>query len=103
MVYLALLIGFLVITALVLPFFRGQGGFLQAGASVNSPARLQAMKDAVLVRFLEDEAAFKKGDLSKLAWERRKAFLSHRFVDASRRLDFLEHGTRLHSAEGVSS
>lgn len=92
MVYLAVLIGLLVISAVIMPFFAGPGGLLQAGASVNSPERLRAMKDAVLKRFLEDEESFKKGDLSKLAWERRKAFLSHRYVDAARRLDFLEYG-----------
>jgi hypothetical protein len=89
--YLAVLIGLLVVTALVVPFFRGPGGQLQAGASVNSPARLRAMKDAVIERFLEDEQAAKNGDLSPLAWEKRKAFLSHRYIDAARRLDFVEH------------
>lgn len=88
---MAILVGLLVITAIVLPFFVGAGGLLQAGASINSKPKLAAMKDAVLKRFVEDEAAYAKGDLSKLAWEKRKAFLTHRYVDAARRLDYLEH------------
>ena len=80
------------ISIVVMPFFRGPGGVLQAGALVNSPTRLKAMKEAVLQRFIEDETACQRGDLSQLAWERRKAFLSHRYVDAARRLDYVEFG-----------
>lgn len=91
MIYIAVLIGILLISAIVAPFFVGRGGLLAAGSSINSPARLHALKDAILKRFLEDEAAFKSGTLSKLGWEKRKAFLTHRYVDAARRLDFLDN------------
>lgn len=91
MIYIAVLIGMLLITLVVAPFFVGQGGLLAAGSSISSPERLKSLKDAILARFLEDEAAFKNGTLSRLGWDRRKAFLTHRYVDASRRLDFLDN------------
>ena len=89
MIYLTVLIGIVLVCVLTAPFFVGAGGLLQASASINSKEKLAALKEAVAQRFIEDEKAFKDGQLSSLAWEKRKAFLTNRYIDASRRLDFL--------------
>lgn len=91
MIYGAVVIGVLLIAVLLAPFFSGQGGLLAIGATINSPERLESLKTALLQRYLEDEAAHAAGHLSKIAWEKRKAFLTNRYVDASRRLDFLRN------------
>jgi hypothetical protein len=91
LIYVVVLVGVALVVAVLAPFFTGKGGLLQAGASINSPSRLEATKEAVLKRYLEDEAAHKRGDLSRLGWEKRKEFLGHRYVDAARRLDYLKH------------
>ena len=91
MIFICAVVGIFLVCALLTPFFFGSGGFLAAGASINSPDRLERVKAAVLKRFLEDEAAHAKGDLSKLEWQKRRDFLAHRYVDAARRLDFLQH------------
>jgi hypothetical protein len=90
MIYIAVVIGVIVITIILSPFFVGAGGLLAAGASINSPSRLEAIKAAVLKRYVEDEAAFQAGDLSRLAWDKRRAFLVNRYVDTVRRLDYLK-------------
>jgi hypothetical protein len=90
-IYVFVGIGVLLVLAVLSPFFTGAGGLLAAGSSINSPARLAAIKAALLKRYLEDEAAFKRGDLSKLGWDKRKDFLVHRYIDAARRLDYLTH------------
>lgn len=89
MIYLAVLIGIILISVLVAPFLMGSGGLLQASSSINSPEKLQALKEALLKRYLEDERAFAAGSLSKAAWQGRKQFLTNRYIDAARRLDFL--------------
>lgn len=103
MIYAVVAIGVLLIVALLAPFFTGAGGQLAAGASVNSPAKLQATKVVVLKRYLEDEAAFKRGDLSPLGWEKRKEFLGHRYIDTARRLDYLEHLQAALKAQGSAT
>ncbi len=91
MIYIVVAVGVVLVVAVLAPFFTGVGGLLAAGASINSPQRLEAIKAAVLKRFLEDEAAHKRGDLSKLGWGKRKEFLGHRYIDTVRRLDYLAH------------
>lgn len=88
---LAGVIGLLLIGILLSPFWLGEGGALQAGASINSPEHLMAMKTALLKRYVAEEAAHAKGDLSALAWSKRRDFLTNRYIDVARRLDFLQH------------
>ncbi len=94
MIYLTVVVGVVLISVLIAPFFVGAGGVLQASASINSKEKLIGLKAAVVKRYLEDEKAFKDGSLSALSWDRRKAFLTHRYIDAARRLDFLEAAER---------
>ncbi len=82
----------ILIFAVVTPFFWGQGDLLQAASSENSRERLTAMKQAILKRYVEDEAAFEKKLLSKRIWEQRRQFLANRYVDAARRLDYVKAG-----------
>lgn len=82
-----------IVTALFLlsPFLFGKGGQLQAAASINSPERLEAIKLSILKRFLEDERAYQEKRITKLAWDQRRAYLTNRYIDAARRLDYLKH------------
>lgn len=95
------LIGLILIVAVLSPFFLGAGGLLAPGSQINSADKLRAIKQALLDRYLEDEAAHKRGDLSDAAWRKRQEFLVHRYVDAARRLDFLE-GQQGTSAGGAA-
>lgn len=91
MIYVAVAVGIILVAVLLGPFFAGKGGLLAAGSSVNSVPELDALKDAIAKRFLEDETAFQEGTLGALAWQKRKQFLINRYIDAARRRDFLEH------------
>ena len=91
MIYLTVFIGILVISVLLAPFWFGTGGLLQASSSINSAAQLEALQTAVLARYSEDEQAFQAGHLSKLAWQQRQSFLTNRYIDATRRLDFVKN------------
>lgn len=90
MVYICVAIGIVLICVVLSPFMMGPGGMLAPGSSINSKEQLDALKQAVLKRYLEDEAAFKAGNLSRIAWDKRRNFLVNRYVDAARRRDFLE-------------
>ncbi|MCX6110543.1 MAG: hypothetical protein NTZ90_13175 [Proteobacteria bacterium] len=89
MIFATVAIGVLLLTALLMPFWLGRGGLLQASASVNSQAQLLALKDALLKAYLKDELAFTAGALPARSWHQRRDFLTNRYIDAARRLDFL--------------
>ncbi|NDE13794.1 hypothetical protein EBZ80_02585 [bacterium] len=77
------------ISTVILPFFRGRGGFLAAAGTIDDPARLEAMKSAIVSRIVKEESAHANGDLSQLEWSRREAYLRRRYIDVARRLDFV--------------
>ncbi len=85
------LIGIVLLAVLMTPFWLGPGGPLQAGMSINSPEQLKALKTALLQRYLTEEAAHARGELSALAWNKRREFLTNRYIDVARRLDFIQH------------
>ncbi len=89
MIIAAIVIGITVLVAVLLPFFIGAGGALAPAATETSPERVEALQKSILERYLQDEAAFARKDISKRAWTRRREFLMHRYIDAGRRLDFL--------------
>lgn len=91
MIYIAVLVGVIVVALLLLPFWSGSGGLLAASGSIRSPEVLVSLKEVIVRRYLEDERAHQNGTLGKLAWEKRRTFLINRYIDAARRLDFLEY------------
>jgi hypothetical protein len=73
------------------PFLFGPGGALLAGSAISDPKKLQEIKRAILKRYLLDEAAEANGHLTKTEWRRKRQFLVNRYIDASRREDFLKY------------
>lgn len=96
----ALIVSLLVIAMVLSPFVVGAGGQLQTAASINSPERLEAIKTAILQRYLEDENAYLEKRIHKLAWDQRKAYLTNRYIDAARRLDYLQSLVREQQPQG---
>lgn len=86
---LCVMISVLVASVVLMPFFMGEGGKLQAAASVDDPDQLQAMQKAVLRRYLDDEEAWKKKLISPRVWRARQQFLVNRYIDTTRRLDYV--------------
>lgn len=72
------------------PFVLAKGGQLRVAASINSPDQLEAIKKSILARYIEEERAFNEKRILKMAWEQRKAYLTNRYIDAARRLDYLK-------------
>ena len=79
-----------VITMVTLPFFFAKENLLQEGASVNSIEKLERIKQSLLKRYLEDQAAFEEKRISESIWAKRKHFLTTRYMDAARREDYLK-------------
>jgi hypothetical protein len=88
---ISILVGIAAMIAVLLPFFVGKGGRLALASYETSPERLRAMKRAILDRYLKDEGAFKSGLINQRTWSTRQQFLTNKYLDASRRLDFLEY------------
>ena len=77
------------ILALTLPLILGKGGVLAESATENNPEKLENRKKMILKAYLEEEAAFKAGDILKASWNQRREYLVHRYVDIVRRLDYV--------------
>ncbi|MFY7928539.1 MAG: hypothetical protein ACOVS5_06680 [Oligoflexus sp.] len=91
MIAFAIVVSFITVLILLSPFVFGKGGTLQESASINSPERLVATQDAILKRYLEDERLFEEKRITKLTWDQRKSYLTNRYLDTSRRLDYIKH------------
>jgi len=91
MLLLSILTALVVVVIVLLPFLIGEGGALQAAASINSTEKLESIRRAILKRYLEDEVAFEKNRLGQVMWQQRRQYLVNRYVDATRRLDYLRH------------
>lgn len=94
----ALITSFVVLGIVLLPFFVGKGGRLASASTINDPDKLGGLKKAILNRTLEEEKAFENGDLSEGLWSQRKKLLRNRYIDVSKRLDFLK-GSELEKKE----
>ena len=82
----------------ITPFFvePKNGNILRAGAAINSPEKLLKIKEAILKRYIEDEKAYEDKQIGKLVWEQRSQYLTNRYIDTVRRLDYLGY-VREHS------
>jgi len=103
MIVITLAISLVLALVLLAPFFSKDASALSQGSSINDPKLLQSLKDSLVKRYIDEDAAFKRGSLSALAWEKRRAFLVNRYVDAARRLDYLEKISVVNPVTGSTS
>jgi hypothetical protein len=89
MIIFAVVVSIVAVLFVLLPLLFGQGGQLASASSLNSPERLKAVKRALLMRYIEDEKAYESKAIPKLVWDQRKQFLVNRYIDAARRLDYI--------------
>lgn len=92
---LAVIIGVTTTIVVMLPFFVGRGGRLAAASSIHSLEELDAMRAAILKRYLEDEEAYQNKSINRLMWDQRRVYLTNRYIDAVRRIDYLKHFAKL--------
>ena len=103
MIVLAALIGLLLLAVVLSPFVLGSGGQLAEASAIDSLPRLKALRQSLISRYLMDEAGFGNGDISKASWAKRQEFLLNRYLDATRRADFLESLEKSGSRTGGSN
>jgi hypothetical protein len=94
LVFLCAGISLVVLSVVLSPFKFGQGGFLQDASASDSSQDLEARLTALLQRWLKDEAAFTAGEITQTEWRQRQRYLTARYVDTSRRLDWLTASTK---------
>ena len=71
------------------PFWLGEGGLLARSSSLTDLDKISKTKQIIVDRYLHEEAANKQGHISKSEWEKRKQYLLNRYIDLSRRYDYL--------------
>lgn len=89
MIIIMTAVALVLLAMIVLPFFLGGETQLVACAAINNRAKLNALRTEILKRYLADESAWQAGQLSAGTWHKRRIFLTNRYVDVCRRLDYL--------------
>lgn len=91
MLAIGVIFSIVLLVVVLLPFSLGGEEQLLSAALTDSTERLHAEKKAILNRYLEDESAFERKVINKIMWQQRRQYLVNRYIDAARRLDYLEH------------
>ena len=94
---------FVVVLAMVVvltPFFIGAGGWLQDAAVGDSLERLLLRRKAILKRWIDEEAQHQTGMLTDREWSLRQIYLTNRYVDVTRRMDWLSTEQSQKTASG---
>lgn len=89
LILICAVIGVLGLSAVLWPFFAGEGGQLQDAASNDKESDLEARQKAILQRWLKDETALSSGEITQTEWTQRQRYLISRYVDTTRRLGWL--------------
>ena len=84
-----LVVTLLMLLAITLPFFLGGTTQLAAAAALNDRAKLDALRQEIISRYLTDEAAWQQGLLNTRTWHKRRTFLTNSYIDVCRRHDYL--------------
>lgn len=87
---LCALLAIAVVIVVLSPFWLGSGGQLEMSSLVNDPDEAVQLKNQILQRYLKDETAYNACEMTKFEWQKRKQFLENRYIDITRRLDFLK-------------
>ena len=74
---------------LLSPFLLGPGGSLLPSSTIDSEEILEGMKKNILLSYLKYETLFNQKLLNKKEWDQRQNFLTNRYLDVTRRLDWL--------------
>lgn len=98
-IMIAASVAVLVLVFLLLPFFFGKGGRLEAASYIDSNDELHRIKDQLIARYLADEQAASGQWISAREWARRRRFILNRYVDAARRLDYVTYVQKLNKAK----
>ena len=89
MVVIMTVIALALLALVVLPFFLGGETQLVSCAAINDYSKLNAWREEIITRYLADEEAWRRGLIGAGAWRKRRIFLTNRYVDVCRRLDYL--------------
>ena len=96
----AFVVATIAVVIILSPMVIGKGGQLASASSLNSVERLLAIKQAILARYIDDEKTFEAKKINKLVWEQRRQYLCNRYIDAARRLDFINDLVATQKAKG---
>ena len=83
-------ISLVLLLVVIAPFFMGSGGSLVSASTEESIDKLEAVSDAIVRRYLAEEADHNAKAISDGQWRIRQKFLVNRYVDAIRRSDYLK-------------
>jgi hypothetical protein len=89
LIVICAVLGLLAVILVLMPFAFGVGGRLQSASADDDDAILIARRDAILNRWLRDEAASLSGEITAREWRQRQRYLTSRYVDTVRRLAWL--------------
>ena len=90
MEYICGLIGLAFLIAILSPFWLGSGGLLISSTMYNDPEKIKNIQNIILKKYVEEEQAHQNGSITKGEWLKRSQYLFNRYLDLSRRSDYLK-------------
>lgn len=89
--FIAILVGFAWLAFMLLPFWRGEGGVLARSSGLTDLDKIAKLKNLIVDRYVLEEDSHEQGHISKKEWDQRRQYLTNRYLDLARRLDFVQH------------
>ena len=77
------------VVCIVYPLFFTKNELLEEAAGEATIENVRNLKKALLERYLEEEELFKNKEINVLVWKQRQQYYLNRYIDASRREDYL--------------
>ncbi len=91
----AFILSMIAFIVVVVPLFWGPQQPLQPGSTQDSPQVLEALQEQILDRYLEAERQHASKDVGEREWRARREFLQRRYIDITRRLDYVRGKTEV--------
>ncbi|MCX6116698.1 MAG: hypothetical protein NT027_04095 [Proteobacteria bacterium] len=83
----------------LLPFFQGPGGRLENASYLDSVDVLEKRQNAIVERWKVEHKNHMEGFLSAREWRLRKTYLTNRYVDVARRIDWMNRQSEISGLE----
>ena len=89
MILISALTCIILLLAVTYPLFFTKNELLAETVGDADLEGVKAFKRALLKRYLEEEKLFNDKEINSLVWKQRKQYYTNRYIDASRREDYL--------------
>ncbi len=89
MLFASIATSVVLLLVIIYPLFFTKNELLTEATGEASLEGVRKLKKALLDKYLEEEQLFEEKELNALVWKQRQQYYINRYIDASRREDYL--------------